>query len=50
MNGRNIFLDPNIILYLLSGAKTIASLLENKNIFVSFVAELELLEASAILV
>ncbi|WP_423146668.1 type II toxin-antitoxin system VapC family toxin [Rubrolithibacter danxiaensis] len=43
MNGNNIFLDTNIILYLLSGDQTVADLLHNKNIFISFITELELL-------
>lgn len=43
MNGNSIFLDTNIILYLLSGDKTIASLLNERNIYISFVTELELL-------
>lgn len=43
MNGNSIFLDTNIVLYLLSGEKTIADLLNNKMIFISFITELELL-------
>jgi predicted nucleic acid-binding protein len=43
MNGSSIFLDTNIILYLLSGDETVAEFLNNKNIFISFVTELELL-------
>lgn len=39
MNGNSIFLDTNIILYLLSGDETIADFLNN----ISFVTELELL-------
>jgi predicted nucleic acid-binding protein len=43
MNGNNLFLDTNIILYLLSGDETIAALLDNKQIYISFITELELL-------
>ena len=43
MNGNSILVDTNIILYLLSGDKTIVPLLENKKLFVSFITELELL-------
>ena len=44
MNGNSIFLDTNIVLYLLSGDKTIADFLNDKTIFLSFVTELELLK------
>lgn len=43
MSGNNIFLDTNIILYLLSGDITLADLLQNKTIYISFITELELL-------
>lgn len=43
MNGNSIFLDTNIVLYLLSGDKTIADFLNGKTIFLSFITELELL-------
>ena len=43
MNGNSILIDTNVILYLLSGEKTLVPLLENKKIFVSFITELELL-------
>ena len=43
MNGNSVFLDTNIVLYLLSGDKTIADFLNDKTIFLSFVTELELL-------
>jgi predicted nucleic acid-binding protein len=43
MNGDSLFLDTNIILYLVSGDQTIVSLLDDKIIFISFVTELELL-------
>jgi predicted nucleic acid-binding protein len=43
MSGNSIFLDTNIVLYLLSGDDTIAEFLNNKTIFLSFITELELL-------
>lgn len=43
MNGNKIFVDTNIILYLLNGDRTIAELLDGKQIYISFISELELL-------
>ena len=43
MSGNSIFLDTNIVLYLLSGDDTIADFLNDKIVFLSFVTELELL-------
>lgn len=43
MNGNNLFLDTNVILYLLSGDETIAALVDNKHLYISFITELELL-------
>lgn len=43
MNGDKIFVDTNIILYLLNGDMTLAELLNGKQIFISFITELELL-------
>ena len=43
MNGNSLLVDTNIILYLLGGDKTIIPILENKNLFISFISELELL-------
>ncbi|MDP2303350.1 MAG: type II toxin-antitoxin system VapC family toxin [Ignavibacteria bacterium] len=43
MNGNSLLVDTNIILYLLGGDKTIIPILENKNLFISFITELELL-------
>jgi len=43
MNGNKIFVDTNIILYLLGGDKTIAELLNGKQIYLSFISQLELL-------
>jgi len=34
MNGNNFFLDTNIVLYLLNGDKTIAELLNGKQLLV----------------
>lgn len=42
MNGNSIFLDTNIVLYLISGDRTLANLLDNKTIYISFISELEL--------
>ena len=43
MNGNSLFVDTNILLYLLSGDATIAELLDEKHIYVSFITELEIL-------
>ncbi|MFY0602217.1 MAG: type II toxin-antitoxin system VapC family toxin [Cyclobacteriaceae bacterium] len=43
MSGDKLFLDTNIIIYFLSGDKTIADLIDQKTIYVSFVTQLELL-------
>jgi predicted nucleic acid-binding protein len=43
MSGSNILLDTNIVLYLLSGEETLIPLLEKKNLFLSFITQLELL-------
>ncbi|WP_158861257.1 type II toxin-antitoxin system VapC family toxin [Lunatibacter salilacus] len=43
MNGNSIFLGTNIVLYLISGDRTLANLLDNKTIYISFISELELL-------
>ncbi len=43
MNGNRVFADTNIILYLLSGNKKLAELLNKKIIYLSFITELELL-------
>jgi predicted nucleic acid-binding protein len=45
MNGNNILLDTNIVLYLLNGETTLIPLLEEKNLFLSFITQLELLGA-----
>ncbi len=43
MNGDQLFIDSNIILYYLNGDKTLLPVLEDKQLFVSFITELELL-------
>ncbi|MBC7388872.1 MAG: PIN domain-containing protein, partial [Opitutaceae bacterium] len=43
MNGNSIFLDTNILIYLLKGNKEIADLLNRKEFIISFITELELL-------
>jgi len=43
MNGNKLFLDTNIILYLLNGDETLAELLNNKQLYISIITELELL-------
>ena len=48
MNGNKLFLDTNIILYLLGGDETLAELLNNKQIYISIITELELLSFKGI--
>ncbi|WP_162055194.1 type II toxin-antitoxin system VapC family toxin [Pontibacter pamirensis] len=43
MSGNSLFVDTNILLYLISGDETVAELLDGKHITISFVTELELL-------
>lgn len=43
MSGDKLFLDTNIIIYLLSGDRTIADLIDQKTVYVSFITQLELL-------
>lgn len=43
MNGIDVFVDTNVLLYLLNGDKAAAEMLEDANLHVSFVTELELL-------
>jgi hypothetical protein len=42
MSGNKIFADTNIILYLLSGDTTLAELLDKKQLYISFITQLEL--------
>ena len=41
MSGNNILLDSNIVLYLLNGEQTLLPLLAEKQLYVSFVTQLE---------
>lgn len=43
MNGINCFVDTNILIYLLSGEKTLIDVLDDKQIYISFITEIELL-------
>ena len=43
MNGNSLLIDTNIVLYLFNGDETIADLLNGRNIYISFITELELL-------
>ena len=43
MSGSNLLIDTNIALYLFQGDRTVATFLDKKQIYVSFVTELELL-------
>ncbi len=43
MSGNKLFLDTNIILYLLNGDQTLAELLNQKQFYISVITELELL-------
>ena len=43
MNGINLMIDTNTAIYLLSGNDKLAQFLDEKNIFISFITELELL-------
>ena len=43
MSGTKFLLDTNVVLYLLSGDETIAELVNEKQLYVSFITELELL-------
>ncbi len=43
MNGNSFLVDTNIVLYLMAGDQTLAQLLDQKNLSISFISELELL-------
>lgn len=43
MNGNNLLLDSNIILYLMKGEQTLVPLLDQKQPYVSFITQLETL-------
>jgi hypothetical protein len=42
MSGNRIFVDTNIIIYHLNGDSTLESLLQGKEVFVSFISKIEL--------
>lgn len=48
MNGNSLLIDTNIILYLLSGEETLIPILDEKQLFISFITQLELLSYSGI--
>lgn len=48
MNGDRILIDTNTAIYLLNGDQTLARLLDQKSIYISFVSQLELLGFSGI--
>ncbi|MCB9282646.1 MAG: type II toxin-antitoxin system VapC family toxin [Lewinellaceae bacterium] len=43
MNGSSLVIDTNIVLYLFNGDRTVASLLDGRNVYISFITEIELL-------
>lgn len=43
MNGNRVFLDTNIILYLLEGNQELANLLNGMELYISVISEIELL-------
>ncbi|MBI3502628.1 MAG: type II toxin-antitoxin system VapC family toxin [Bacteroidetes bacterium] len=43
MNGNNLVADTNIILYLFNGDERLAEILSEKQVYVSFITELEVL-------
>jgi predicted nucleic acid-binding protein len=43
MSGNSLVIDTNIILYLLNGDETLVPILEDKQLYISFVTQLELL-------
>jgi predicted nucleic acid-binding protein len=43
MNGKELLIDTNIVIYLLNKDDTIAELLRGKQIYISFITELELI-------
>lgn len=48
MNGANVLLDTNIVLYLLNGSDELEHLLQGANIFVSVITKVELLSHPAL--
>ena len=43
MSGNKVFIDTNTAIYLLSGDTTLASILHQKKVYLSFITQLELL-------
>lgn len=43
MNGTKLFIDTNIVVYLLNGDDTLSSFLQGRTVYVSFITQLELL-------
>jgi predicted nucleic acid-binding protein len=43
MSGKEILVDTNIILYLLNGSDTLEEVLQGKDVYISFITELELI-------
>ena len=43
MSGKEILVDTNIVLYLLEGSNTLVEILQGKDIYLSFITELELI-------
>ncbi len=43
MSGKEILVDTNIFLYLLDGSETLVEILQGKDIYLSFITELELI-------
>jgi hypothetical protein len=43
MNGNSLLVDTNIALYLLDGDQTLAEILDGRDVYLSFITELELL-------
>lgn len=46
MNGHKILVDTNILLYLINGNKKVSQILQGREVYVSFITELELLSYS----
>jgi len=42
MSGQSVLVDTNLFIYLLKGYQTAAELLDGKDIYVSFITEIEL--------
>ncbi len=48
MSGTELFLDTNIVLYLMRGDESLANIVDGKKLYVSFITELELLSFGGI--